>query len=143
MLYYFAGLLPDPEGPWTPGAAHCCAWIVGALVEVVIAAVFLSEQASLRVPAEFIEILNILALVRVFILLVMAAILLVREYRLKPAKRSSDSEEQQSLLGNGNGSSGSYGSVPARAESVRRTQVSGTGWLDYFAGFKALFPYLW
>lgn len=118
---------------------------MGALVEIVTGAVFLSEQPSLRVPAEFIEVLDILGLLRVLTLLVMSIILLVREYKLRPArpKRSSSSEEQESLLGNGNGASG-YGSVPASdAEPVKRTQVSGTGWLDYFAGFKLLFPYLW
>lgn len=118
--------------------------MVGTLLEIVIAAVFFSEQASLRVPAEFIKILNILGLVRILTLVLMTSILAVREYKLRPAKRDSNPQEQESLLGNGNGSSRSYGSVPASDTGpVKRTQVSGTGWLDYFIGFKLLFPYLW
>lgn len=143
VLYYLAGLLPDPEGPWTPGGAHCFAWVVGALVEIVIGAVFSSEQASLRVPNEFIATLNILGLFRILTLFLMTVILLAREYRLRPIKPRSVPEERQSLLENGNGSSGSYGSVPAAPAKAKRTQVSGTGWLDYFAGFRILFPYLW
>ena len=31
----------------------------------------------------------------------------------------------------------------AEVKPARRTQVSGTGWLEYIAGFRTLFPYLW
>ncbi|KAG8405067.1 hypothetical protein J3459_022274 [Metarhizium acridum] len=37
LLYFLAGMLPDPQGPWNPTAAHCSAWITGALMEVVVA----------------------------------------------------------------------------------------------------------
>jgi hypothetical protein len=142
VLYYLAGLLPDPEGPWTPAGAHCFAWVVGALVEIVTGAIFTSQQSRLRVPDDFIATLNILGLARIVILFLMTLLLLAREYRLRPIKPKSVPEERQSLLENGNGSSTSYGSVPA-ASRAKRTQVSGTGWLDYFAGFRILFPYLW
>ncbi|KAM0350726.1 hypothetical protein ACHAPU_003221 [Fusarium lateritium] len=67
-----------------------------------------------------------------------------KEYKLKSLEPKSLPEERQSLLENGNGATESYGSVaPTAPEPARRTQVSGTGWLDYFAGFRVLFPYLW
>ncbi|KAM0273590.1 hypothetical protein ACHAQH_008253 [Verticillium albo-atrum] len=142
LLYFLAGLLPDPEGPWTPGGPHCFAWVVGALSEVVITAAFAVDQPSLRVSKGFIESLYGLSAARTAILITMTAALCLREYKLRPAHVESAAEERQSLLANGNGSS--YGSAPAASPgSARRTQVSGTGWLDYFAGFKVLFPYLW
>ncbi|KFA55612.1 hypothetical protein S40293_09681 [Stachybotrys chartarum IBT 40293] len=146
FLYYLAGLLPDPEGPWTPEAPHAYAWITAVLVETVISSVFVSTQPLLRVPSDLIISLNALGWARIVVLVLMTGTLLFREYRLRPTQPKSVPEERQSLLenGNGNGASASYGSVPASAaESPRRTQVSGTGWLDYFVGFRVLFPYLW
>jgi ABC-type multidrug transport system fused ATPase/permease subunit len=67
----------------------------------------------------------------------------LREYKLKALEPKSLPEERQGLLENGNGNTEGYGSVQPPAAEPRRTQVSGTGWLDYFAGFKVLFPYLW
>lgn len=145
-MYYLAGLLPDPEGPWTPEAPHAYAWVTGAFVETVISSVFVSTQPLLRVPSDLIIGLNALGWARIVVLVLMTGTLIFREYRLRPNKPSSVPEERQSLLenGNGNGASATYGSVPASAAaSPRRTQVSGTGWLDYFVGFRVLFPYLW
>ncbi|KAF5008106.1 hypothetical protein FDECE_5590 [Fusarium decemcellulare] len=147
LLYFLAGLLPDPEGPWSPESAHCYAWVTGGLVEVVIAAVLFSTEPSLRVCSDFVKILNVLGLSRVAILVLMTGALGLREYKLKPSKPKSAPEERQSLLENGNGASGNYGSVPAHgsadAAPPGRTQVTGMGWLDYLTGFKVLFPYLW
>ncbi|KPM37956.1 Heavy metal tolerance protein [Neonectria ditissima] len=143
LLYFLAGLLPDPEGPWSPDAAHCCGWVTGALVEAVIAAVFSSVEPSLRVSSGFVNVLNILGLSRIAVLVFMITALILKDYKSRP---KSVPEERQSLLENGNGSS-SYSSIPAQTptgpNSTKRTQVSGTGWLDYFAGFRVLFPYLW
>ncbi|VUC26310.1 unnamed protein product [Clonostachys rosea] len=143
LLYYLSGLLPDPEGPWIPGTAHASAWIVGALIEAVIAGVFCAVQPSLWVSKEFLGTLNALAYSRIAILVVMFVVLVIREYELKPTVPRSVPEERQSLLENGDGSPANYGSVPAHGPPPARTQVSGTGWLDYFAGFRILFPYLW
>ncbi|EEU38787.1 uncharacterized protein NECHADRAFT_83033 [Fusarium vanettenii 77-13-4] len=143
LLYFFAGLLPDPEGPWSPGSAHCYAWLAGALLETVIAGIFYSEKSLLRPPSTFLDILIILGLSRIAVFILMMGSLVLREFKLRPPQPKSAPEERQSLLENGNGSSSNYGSVPAPATPAKRTQVSGTGWLDYFAGFRVLFPYLW
>ncbi|KAH6693590.1 hypothetical protein F5X68DRAFT_45840 [Plectosphaerella plurivora] len=144
LLYFLAGLLPDPEGPWSPGAAHCFAWVTGALAEIAITAIFFSSQPALGVSKGFISALNALALTRVFIYFLMVVIIGLREWKLKPTEAASVPEERQSLLENGNGTSSSYGSVPATApDGTKRTQVSGTGWLEYARGFRVLFPYLW
>ena len=141
LLYFQAGLLPDPEGPWSPGAAHCFAWVVAALVEAVIVAIFSAIYPSLQLSYGYIEVANALSLSRIAVLVLMIGSLLIREYRLRPVEPNSAPEERQSLLENGNGSAANYGAVPPSAP--RRTQVAGTGWLEYFAGFKILFPYLW
>ncbi|RSL87084.1 hypothetical protein CEP51_002450 [Fusarium floridanum] len=143
LLYFFAGLLPDPEGPWSPSSAHGYAWLAGALLEFVIAGIFSSEKALLRSSSTFLDILIILGLSRIAIFILMMGSLILREYKLRPPQPKSAPEERQSLLENGNGSSSNYGSVPPAPAPVKRTQVSGTGWLDYFAGFRVLFPYLW
>ncbi|KAH6954357.1 hypothetical protein DER45DRAFT_540496 [Fusarium avenaceum] len=144
LLYFVAGLLPDPEGPWNPNGSHLSAWCVGALAEIVIAAVFSSAEPRLRVSPGFVDTINILGSARVFVLALMIGAFGLREYKLKSLEPKSVPEERQSLLENGNGAAESYGSVPPTTpEPARRTQVSGTGWLDYFAGFRVLFPYLW
>ncbi|KAJ4255133.1 hypothetical protein NW757_004638 [Fusarium falciforme] len=143
LLYFFAGLLPDPEGPWSPISAHCYAWLAGALLETVIAGIFYSEKSLLRSSSTFLDILIILGLSRIAVFILMIGSLVLREFKLRPPQPKSAPEERQSLLENGNGSPSNYGSVPAPATPAKRTQVSGTGWLDYFAGFRVLFPYLW
>ncbi|WYZ39997.1 hypothetical protein EsH8_IV_000338 [Colletotrichum jinshuiense] len=145
LLYFLAGLLPDPEGPWSPSSAHFYAWIVGALFEAVVAAVFSSEKNSFRVSNDLLDILNVLGAARIVVLVVMMVALVLREYKLKPSQPKSDPEERQSLLDNGHGASRNYGGAhgPAAHAPPKRTQVQGTGWLDYFAGFRVLFPYLW
>jgi hypothetical protein len=144
LLYFLAGLLPEPEGPWTPGSAHCWAWLIATLVEATILGIFASVPEFLRVPNSFIHILDVMGVCRIVTLLLMAATLIVRDYQLRPALPQSAPEERESLLENGHASSESYGSVPTKPSgAAKRTQVSGTGWLEYFAGFRVLFPYLW
>ncbi|RGP74635.1 ATP-binding subfamily b [Fusarium sporotrichioides] len=143
LLYFLAGLLPDPEGPWNPNGAHLAAWCVAALAEIVIAAVLSAVEPQLRVSPDFVDTSNILGSARVFMLALMIGSLTIREYKVKALEPKSLPEERQGLLENGNGNAQGYGSVPPSAAEPRRTQVSGTGWLDYFAGFKVLFPYLW
>ncbi|CAG1997587.1 unnamed protein product [Fusarium graminearum] len=141
LLYFLAGLLPDPEGPWNPNSSHLAAWCVAALAEIVIAAVLSVVEPQLRVSPNFVDTVNILGSARVFVLALMIGSFTLREYKMKSLEPKSLPEERQGLLENGNGNG--YGSVPPSAAEPRRTQVSGTGWLDYFAGFKVLFPYLW
>ncbi|CEI62388.1 Heavy metal tolerance protein [Fusarium venenatum] len=143
LLYFLAGLLPDPEGPWNPNGAHLAAWCVAALAEIVIAAVLSAVEPQLRVSPNFVDTTNLLGAARVFVLALMIGSFTLREYKLKSLQPKSVPEERQGLLENGNGNAEGYGSVPPSAAEPRRTQVSGTGWLDYFAGFKVLFPYLW
>jgi ATP-binding cassette, subfamily B, vacuolar membrane transporter HMT1/ACLQ len=141
LLYFLAGLLPDPDGPWTPTASHCFAWVVGALFEVVIAIVFMSQQHQIHVPLGFLDSLFGLSSARVVILGIMIALLICREYQVKSPKQGLESE-RQSLLENGNGPDG-YGSDGSKQKIKKPRDAQSAGWFDYFAGFQVLFPYLW
>ncbi|KIM93402.1 hypothetical protein OIDMADRAFT_35892 [Oidiodendron maius Zn] len=140
LLYFLAGLLPDPDGPWTPTTSHCFAWVVGVLLECVVASVFMSQQHRIHVPLGLLDSLFGLSLARIVILGIMIALLICREYELK-GKRGPESE-RQSLLENGNSPNG-YGSDSYKQKPKKPRDAQSAGWFDYFAGFRVLFPYLW
>jgi hypothetical protein len=142
LLYFLAGLLPDPDGPWTPTTNHAYSWAVGVILEVVIASVFMSQQHQIHVPLGLLDSLFGLSLARIVILGIMIALLIRREYESKGPKGSES--ERQSLLesGNGNGPNG-YGSDSPRPKLKKPRDAQSAGWFDYFAGFRVLFPYLW
>jgi ATP-binding cassette, subfamily B, vacuolar membrane transporter HMT1/ACLQ len=164
LLYFLAGLLPDPEGPWSPVAANGHAWVAGVLLEAVIAAVLETQQPAIGLSRDVVDTLFGLGLARIVVLLVMIGLMAIRQYKLRSFQSPSAPEERQSLLGNGTGNGTGHGPVadyggahgPGHAHghgnghgpaikpvSGKRPGVQGTGWLDYFAGFHVLFPYLW
>lgn len=140
LLYFLAGLLPDPDGPWTPTTPHCFAWVVGVLLEAVIASIFMSQQNQIHVPSGLLDRLFGLSLGRIVILGIMIVLLIYRDYEWKVPK-GSDSE-RQSLLENGNGTN-VYGSNNSKPKAKKTRDAQSAGWFDYFAGFRVLFPYLW
>lgn len=141
LLYFLAGLLPDPDGPWTPTVSHLISWVVGVLVEVVIASVFISQQHQIHVPVGLLDTLLGLSLGRIVVLGIMSALLIVRDYELRAPKQGTESE-RQSLLENGHGANG-YGSDNSKQKPKKPRDAQSAGWFDYFAGFRVLFPYLW
>lgn len=141
LLYFLAGLLPDPDGPWAPTTSHCLAWLVGVLLEIVIASVFMSQQHQIHVPLGLLDSLFGLSLARIVILSIMIVLFIYQEYEFKGPKQGSESE-RQSLLENGNGPNG-YGSDSSKQKSKKPRDAQSAGWFDYFAGFRVLFPYLW
>ncbi|KAK0735158.1 P-loop containing nucleoside triphosphate hydrolase protein [Lasiosphaeria miniovina] len=132
MLYFLAGLLPNPDGPWSPTASHCYSWLVGALLEAVIAALFGIQRSRIDAPPELLDALAALGLARIAALVVMIALLVRRQYALRSSLASSTPGERQGLLENGH--------APARPKP---RDAQDSGWLDYIAGFRVLFPYLW
>lgn len=142
LLYFLAGLLPDPDGPWIPTTCHCFAWVIGVLLEVVIAAVFMSQQHQIHVPLGLLDSLFGLGLARIVILGIMITLLICRDYELKGPKQGLESE-RQSLLESGNGPNNGYGSGDSKQKLKKPRDAQSAGWFDYFAGFRVLFPYLW
>lgn len=134
LLFFLAGLLPDPDGPWSPTPSHCHAWISGVFLEGLIAALFFIEQPSIDISSHLLDTLFGLGLARIGTLLVMTGLLVRRQYALRASLSSSTSGERQGLLENGNGSA----SAPQK-----KRDAQDSGLFDYIAGFKILFPYLW
>lgn len=148
LLYFLAGLLPNPDGPWSPDASHGHAWITAMLLEAVIAAVFKTQQRSIRVPAHILDELFALGIARIVVLLVMTAILVRRHYALRSSTAASTPEEREGLLENGQGPVGGYNGVhghgpPSKPAARKPRDAQSSGWFDYIAGFRVLFPYLW
>lgn len=147
LLYFLAGLLPNPDGPWSPTTANCNAWVTGVLLEAVIAAVFKLDQRSINAPPRLLDVLFSLGIARIVTLLVMTALLVRRQYALTASTSDSTAEERQGLLENGQGSVGGYhgtnGHTSAPKVPAAKPTNQNKGWLDYFAGFRVLFPYLW
>lgn len=149
LLYYLAGLLPNPDGPWSPTVPNCHAWITGLLLEAVIAAVFKTEQRAIHVPANVLDVLFSLGIARIGVLLVMIALLVFREYATRSLLSQSTQEERQGLLENGQGRVGSYDgtnnghATPGKPAAKKPKDAQSSGWFDYFNGFRILFPYLW
>ncbi|KAI1202881.1 hypothetical protein F5X97DRAFT_286024 [Nemania serpens] len=145
LLYFLAGLLPDPDGPWTPTISHAFAWGVGILVEAVIAAVFASQGEVISAPLGLLDALFGLAMARIVLLLVMTSLVVRREYELRKAERGTASERRP-LLENGDGPTNGYGgtvSSAAKPAATKARDPSKSNWFDYFAGTRVLFPYLW
>lgn len=113
-------------------------------MELAIAAVLYSTRPRLAVSSIFVRALNALAMSRVAILVLMATVLIVRDYKSKAPGPKSLPNERQPLLENGNGSSADYTTtIPDFKPAVDTTKQPGKGWLTYIASFRALFPYLW
>lgn len=147
LLFFLAGLLPNPDGPWSPTTAHCTAWVTGVLLEAVIAAVFKTQKQSINASSRLLDALFTLGIARIVTLLVMIALLVRRQYALKASTSRSEAEERQGLLENGQGPivdyHGTNGHVSVHKPPAGKPNTQNKGWLDYFAGFRVLFPYLW
>ncbi|KAI0153152.1 hypothetical protein GGR57DRAFT_502890 [Xylariaceae sp. FL1272] len=145
LLYFLAGLLPDPDGPWNPTISHGYAWAAGVLFEAVIAAVFFARELPIVTPPGLLDSLFGLGLARVSLFLVMITLLIRREYALRKEAKGTR-PEQQSLLENGDGPVNGYSTIPspaAKDEAKKVRDPSKSNWFDYFAGTRVLFPYLW
>lgn len=147
LLYFLGGLLPNPDGPWSPTASNCHAWLTGVLLEAVIAAVSKTEQRFIHVPGKLLDVLVGLGMARILALLAMIAMLVRRQYALKSLASKSTAEERRGLLENGQGPAAGYNGAHGHAHGpppgAGRPGNVEKGWFDYFAGFKVLFPYLW
>lgn len=114
------------------------------LMEAVIGAVLLSERELIPVPHQLTDTLFGLGMGRIFMLGLMVAFLARREYQLRSERGSVD--EGRSLLENGDGPANGYGHINGGASSPaagKGSQGRSLSWLDYFASFQILFPYLW
>ncbi|KAK4131017.1 putative transport protein [Trichocladium antarcticum] len=136
LLFFLAGLLPNPDGPWSPTVSNCHSWIAGAWLEGVIVALFSTQQRYIGLPTKLLDALVGLGIARIAILVLMIGLVVRRQYVLRSSLLRSTAGERQGLLENGNGHAASAPGPPPR-------DPQQSGWLDYIAGFRVLFPYLW
>jgi ATP-binding cassette, subfamily B, vacuolar membrane transporter HMT1/ACLQ len=147
-LFYLAGLLPDPDIPYTTNEWNIHIWCISLLFEILQLALFAARVRTpfLSPPIDATQVA--MAALRVVLLLAMISISWFTGPKIETDTTTSPAEAE-SLLRNGEPvppQSISYGAVSKKFQAVKITQVNDaqqTTWLDYVVGFRKLFPYLW
>ena len=142
-LYFVAGLLPDPDVPFTPTRANFSTWIVAVIFESLTIGVLARTEAVPCKSCDVEDYGQISAALRLATLLVMIGTFLWTE-RTALYDVESDCAERQSLIGHTGGDI--YGATNGKkplTKVVKAVDAQSTGWLDYFIGFRILFPYIW
>lgn len=134
-VYFGSGLLPDPDGPFAPGVPHFHTWLVAGIFETAILA---ANQALTKNFSPIVVIDGVLGGLRLLLLLSMIAVFGKQEYWNVWRRRFGTDAEREALLENGN----SHSKNGVTNES-QKEKASVGDWLDYFHGFKRLFPYIW
>lgn len=135
-LYFVAGLLPDPVDHFAPGATAVCVWMVGIFFEAVL-------WTSSVIFDNIFPISNlVMGVARMIVMLTMIIILSVAHWDC--IAKSAHSEDTERLLGSSHSAPNDYGTVDESSiSSIRSTSKPKAGWLEYFIGFRVLFPYIW
>lgn len=146
LLFFTAGLLPDPEGPFTPKLSNLFAWLSCMMLDVSALVVIHQSSHVREATSGSAESHAALVIARNVVLGSMACLfLLTRRHSL--GDDEWESEESGPLLSSGNAASkDSYGAAKSGATATareRKGDAQSTGWVDYFIGFRVLFPYLW
>ena len=139
LLYFGAGLLPDPDTPFKPSESNYHTWLIAIIFEV---SIIITTRASVLKHHGLTHLEAseaALGCARVVMLSIMSVILVPIRWT-RSRKDQTNGSERQGLLENGEPTS-KYDSFPPIHEKV--TDAQSTGWLDYFVGFSALFPYIW
>ncbi|KAF2264633.1 ABC heavy metal transporter [Lojkania enalia] len=126
-LYFGAGLLPDPDGPFQPIAAHFGTWIYAFSAEVFLILTnqpFISDMKTAWL---------LLSSLRIAALGCMCCIYLW----IKRGSLQAQTIETERLLNSAMPKDTFYGAIPTSAN-----QRKG-GWPEYLIGFRILFPYIW
>ncbi|EFR00290.1 heavy metal tolerance protein [Nannizzia gypsea CBS 118893] len=125
VMFLVAGLLPDPDEPFSPSLSHAHAWILAAVTEALQIAMFCFQFGKDPINSGMESIQLGLLMLRMGFFVAMAAIYLQPMYAWSHIKLG----ETDPLLGE------------IAAKPVRDAQHGG--WLDYVVGFSTLFPFLW
>ena len=144
LLYFAAGLLPDPDGHFTPIVPNFHTWIAAISFEV--AVLLISGLRPRFSDSNYLAIMEAVrfssGILKACILLVMCAVFVRCERRIHSSSKDRDYER---LLTNGHVTGPNYDSVnePSLHKPSIKADAQTTGWLDYLYGFRALFPYIW
>ncbi|KAK8044767.1 ABC transporter [Apiospora rasikravindrae] len=144
-LFYCVGLLPDPDVPYTVSKVQNCSWLISLIFEVV---------QIVYLPGNHFQhgwiaiLLTTFASLRVLILICMIALFKAASHNVSNRHHiRRDPEESAGLLERNAGENGSYGAARTEDNGNKASRPTGdaqtTSWLDYFLGFRKLFPYIW
>jgi hypothetical protein len=135
-VYFLAGLLPDPDGPFEPTLSHMSAWILSMVFELILLCVTGPLMGSLKTA--FI----LLVCLRLTNLLAMCIGRLVIIWWV--ARDDDSAGAYESLLQAEQNGCNTYGTGIGKNLVTNSPEVrQRSGWLDYFIGFRVLFPYIW
>lgn len=124
-MFLAAGLLPDPDVPFSPSLSHSHAWIAGSFMEGLQLAMFWYQESPASVLSRVEHLQLGLVMVRLVLFVAMVAFYLQPMYAWSRIQLA----EAEPLLGE------------VDSKPVRDAQHGG--WLDYVVGFSTLFPFLW
>jgi ATP-binding cassette, subfamily B, vacuolar membrane transporter HMT1/ACLQ len=139
LLYFAAGLLPDPDGPFEPSRSNFHSWLVAVVYEMSILVLTQFVVFSLNGHGRLEISESGLGALRIILLLMMSAMFVASDRRQVWTKWNTGFEREGLI--SGADTAAAYGSVPS--SKAAKVDAQATGWLDYFVGFRALFPYIW
>ncbi|KAF3483155.1 heavy metal tolerance protein [Arthroderma uncinatum] len=125
LMFLVAGLLPDPDEPFTPSLSHSHAWSLATITEALQIVMFCFQFGKDPTNAGLERLELGLVMLRMGVFVAMIALYLQPMYAWSHIKLG----ETDPLLGE------------MAAQPVRDAQHGG--WLDYVTGFSTLFPFLW
>lgn len=145
FLYFAAGILADPDGPYMPTKSHCSTWLIALFYELSLL-VMISRYSLEQTVFVHLSIMGIaLGGLRSLVLCTMLAIFISTQYHVYQ-EEETDCWERESLRANGQVTYGEYGTMNKNGGMGIKSypkDLQPSGWLDYIAGFRILFPYIW
>ena len=146
LLYFAAGLLPDPDGPFTPMLPNLHTWTaaIGFEISLLLASNLKSRFLDSDSPTFVEVILFTCRLLKACLLIAMCGVFIGWRRRMRKYVDGKDGDCEH-LLANGHGVAPSYNGVPLPPSNkpAIKADAQTTGWLDYLYGFRALFPFIW
>ncbi|KAF3058034.1 Heavy metal tolerance protein [Daldinia childiae] len=142
-LFYAAGLLPDPDVPYTVTETQSHMWAISLIFEI--ALLYIQTQALPRPVSVIPGIASFqvaLSGLRIVVLCTLVGLYVLT----RPINVTGSAEERESLFDEHAQNNTMYGSSPSQAKGatpVRSGDAQTTTWLDYLLGFGRLFPFLW
>lgn len=150
LFFFIAGLAPDPDEAYHAEVSNMLTWVAACAFEIAtLVFIYLPNRYPGSELWRVYTTAALLSIIRVIILLLMIITYVILE---RPLYRG-DADETESLLGseyqnghaNGNASHESYGSTkPSTPQPTTKVfDPQSSTWLNYLAGFKHLFPFIW
>ncbi|KAF2789636.1 heavy metal tolerance protein [Melanomma pulvis-pyrius CBS 109.77] len=145
-LFYIAGLLPDPDEPYSVSEVNYYMWLISTMYEIAWLIYVLKVQPDKRVTGNAWQATHVaLAAFRILILLCLIGLYLIAK-QWRSSDGVADMGERESLLGNESTNGPTYvkAMTDSKANTFKRVgDAQTTTWLDYLLGFSKLFPFLW